>query len=169
MAITANGGSVTLGGGFSESLPGLPATNLPQAVSYTTQFGSGTGTGNIDLALYVVSAGTLAGGASTTLDFTSYTARDGSTVTTMTKLKFLWIRNTGTVSIDVGGAAATQLIGAGFLKGATDLITLVAGQVICFVVPVGITVSGTVKHLKLLNLSGGTGATYELVAAGSSA
>lgn len=170
MAITTVGGSLSVSAGFSESISGLiPAQNINSAVSFSAQFGTGTGANNFDLPAYRVAAGALGTSASTTLDLTSYTAVDGSTVTTMTKLKFFWIKNTGTVAIDIGGAAATQLIGTGFLKGATDILTLGAGQVFCLCLTDGMTVSGTVKSLKILNTSGATAAAYELLIIGSSA
>ena len=165
---TAVGASFSIRGLITEAFAGLPqgktVTHDLAFPEYT--FGSGTGTGNINLGPYV-SSQNLGTSASTTFDLTSYTNNAGTSVTTLTKLKILWIYNTGTVAIDIGGAAATQLIGDGFLKGADDVFTLPAGECLAVISSVGITVSGSAKSLKVLNTSGATAAAYNIFWAGS--
>lgn len=155
-------------GTLMTALSGIPTPQtIVDQMSFFLNLTSGTGTGAVNLAPLVVS-GSLSTSASTTYDLTSYTDVCGNTVSTMTKLKFLYLENTGTVALDVGGAASNQFVGTGFLKDTTDIITIAGSQVLVIAVSAGITVSSTVKNLKILNTSGSTAATYKLIIVGSS-
>lgn len=155
-------------GALAISTAGDFINNFSETISETCNLTYGTGTGKINLAP-LISKQTLGTGASVTLDLSSYTDLAGNTVSTLTKVKYIRIKNAATVAtIDVGGAAATQFVGAGFLKDATDVITLAAGQSISFCVPVGITASGSIKSLKILNNSGAVTAPIEILIVGSS-
>lgn len=170
VATTAQSATFGLKGLITEAFSGLPAgKNITHDLGFPDYvFGNGTGTGNLNLGPFVSSV-TLTASSSTTYDLTSYANSAGTTVTTLTKLKVLWIYNTGTVDIEIGGAAATQLIGSGFLKDGTDIWVLPAGECLAVISRVGITVSGTIKSLKVLNTSGSVSATYNIFWAGSTA
>ena len=160
--------TVVTDGTMATSLGGDIITTLAEPIAESCNLSYGTGTGKVNLAP-LISKQTLGLGASVTFDLASYTDFVGNTVSTMTKVKFIRIKNTAAVAtINVGGAVATQFIGAGFLAGATDIITLAAGQSVSFCVPVGITASGTVKSLKILNNSGAATAPIEVIVVGSS-
>jgi hypothetical protein len=150
------------------ALSGIPtALTVTDSIQTTCRLTNGTGTGYVNLAPLAVS-GSLSTSASVTYDLQSYTDIAGNTVSTMTKLKFLYLENTGTVALDVGAAASNQFIGTGFLKDVSDIITIAASQTLIISVAAGITVSGTVKSLKILNTSGATAGSYKLIIVGSS-
>ena len=126
------------------------------------------GSGYVNLPPMSVSNAALATGAPVTYDFTSYTAFDASSVTTLIKLKYLIIYNNGSIDLQVGGAASNQLIGSGFIATATGLIQIPPGRF--WEAPLadaGLTVSPTVKDFKIHAVSS-TG-SYLIFAAGSSA
>lgn len=155
-------------GALALSTAGDYINNVVEPIAESCNLTYGTGTGKVNLAP-LISKQTLGTSASVTFDLTSYADLAGNSVTTMTKVKYVRIKNAAAVAtIDVGGAAATQFVGAGFLKDATDIVTLAAGQSISFCVPVGITASGTVKSLKILNNSGAATAPIEVIVVGSS-
>jgi hypothetical protein len=165
MAITTNSASVNQSFGESESQLNATTPN-PYNLQSAVQFGSGTGTNNFDLPIFIcpVASRSIATSASNVLNFASYADQQGTTITAAGKLKFLAITNTGTVSIQIGGVAANPLFGPGFLDTNTSTITIVAGQTMMWAIPSGMTIDGTHKNLNLLNLSGATIATFQLYA-----
>lgn len=170
---TFQGSTLAINGTTSTGVAGTrQAQNIVENVNISFSLTSGSGSGKVNLPPLVVPgldfSGSLGASASDTIDFTSYKDYVGNSVTTMTKLRKLVITNTGTTTLEIGGAASNAIAGAGFLKDTSDVFSLKGGDSLVIMCAAGITVSATIKSLKILNTDGAVGGSYSILAEGGS-
>lgn len=109
---------------------------------------------------------TLTTGASETLDLNASLLNAAGESVTFTKIKAIYIRNKGTTTLSIGGAAATQFVAA--FGSATDLVKIPPGGVFLLTAPdaSGFAVAaGATDSLKVAN-SAGASIDYDIALIG---
>lgn len=143
--------------------PATAATPIGFGTGLNFSFSDGTGANQINRS-YLASR-TLAGGANEDLDVAGGLTDEYGTTITMTAVKILIVKNTGTVGITMKPAAANGLatiFSAGDHK-------IAAGAQMSFINPSAagwVVTAGTGDKLNFLNDSGGTSATYDILIGG---
>lgn len=154
---------------FQSSSSGLSPTEAKHSLNYAKNLGSGTGTGQADVAWGKTA--TLAASANEDLDLAGSlsAALGGSAVFVKVKAIQVYADEGNTNSVIVGGAAATQFV-AGF-GAATHTFAIPPGGMFMVTAPAaGWTVgAGSTDFLRIANSAGGTGVTYKILVIGTSA
>lgn len=124
-----------------------------------------SGAAKADSAYGIGYTRTLTSSASEELDLFSFTSVLGESGASMTKCRLFYIihlAGSSSSGITLGNGSANQF--NPFSMGTTTTLTLAPGEFIIFGSPTtsGITISNTVKTLKVLNDDGSNSATYEI-------
>lgn len=148
---TTSGGRIELNFNFSEPVKNDAGKTVGQS-SHSFNAGpaqvlEGTGAGRADLVYS--SDLTIAGSGSSTIDLASLTNRSGTAIA-FAKVTSVVIYNSSNSIIDVGANGTNPWIG--FLKDATDIITIQPKGYVMFYNDTGYAVGSSNKVLKLANL-----------------
>lgn len=130
-------------------------------------FTYGTGTGYADL--FWCDTRTINASSNETLDCTSLIDSLGLTISTMAKIKALYVQASAgnTNSVVVGAAASNPFVGP--FGGTAITATLPPGAGLLGWDKPGWTCTGSTKNIKVANSSSGTAVTYKIAILGASA
>lgn len=151
----------------SQLSTGLDLKTALANLDYQTNAAFDNGSGANQASMTWDDTRTLTTGANETLDLNgSLTDANGASVT-FTKVKVLFIRNKGTTTLSIGGAAANGFISP--FGTSTDLIKVMPGGMLLLVAPDAngfACAAGTADQLKIAN-SAGASCDYDIVIIGA--
>lgn len=138
------------------------------ARDWTVDFASGTGTGQFDVAFMDTRA--LTTSQNDDIDLRGGSVDPMGVTLAMVEIRFIAIKNNGTVSIGVGGTVTNQITGI-FSDVSDRLIIPAGGSLLLGPYPDGAIAitAGTADLLRIANLSGSVAGSYDIIVLGVSA